>query len=86
MANSKKTDLKAYSNDQLQSEVAELSSAISKLKFDHAIRGLANPLEIRETRKKIAKLNTEIRSRELSSASPEALANRSRIRLRRRLK
>ncbi|MBK8700449.1 MAG: 50S ribosomal protein L29 [Saprospiraceae bacterium] len=86
MASKRNTELKSMSVEQLQHEVTELDSNISKLKFDHAVRGLQNPLEIRNTRKEIARLNTEIRSRELSTADADVLTKRSKIRLRRRSK
>jgi len=40
-------------------------------------------LELREMRRDVARLNTEIRRRELENATPEELAKRSRIRARR---
>jgi large subunit ribosomal protein L29 len=55
-----------------------------KRKFDHATKGLENPIFLREIRRDIARLKTEIRRRELANASKEALAKRSKIRERRR--
>lgn len=86
MASKTTTELKGMSVEQLQSQAAELESGISKMKFDHAVRGLQNPMEIRKARKEIARLYTEIRSRELVQASEADLAGRSKIRLRRRSK
>jgi large subunit ribosomal protein L29 len=86
MANKKSTDLKGLSNEQLHQEVVAIESTVSKLKFDHAVRGLQNPREIGKNKREVAKLKTELRSRELSTASPEVIAKRSKIRLRRRLK
>ncbi len=86
MSNKKSTDLKGLSTEQLQSEVVSVESTVSKLKFDHAVRGLQNPREIGKNKKEIARIKTEVRSRELSAASPEVIAKRSKIRLRRRLK
>jgi large subunit ribosomal protein L29 len=86
MANKKSTDLKGLAIDQLQEEVISVESTVSKLKFDHAVRGLQNPREIGVNKKEVARIKTELRSRELASASPEVIAKRSKIRLRRRLK
>jgi len=86
MSSKNTTELKGMSVEQLQSQAAELESGISKMKFDHAVRGLQNPMEIRKTRKEIARLYTEIRGRELAQASETELANRSKLRLRRRSK
>ena len=46
--------------ERLESEKANLS----KLKLSHAISPLDNPSQIRETRKTIARLETELRQRE----------------------
>ncbi|MBK8850557.1 MAG: 50S ribosomal protein L29 [Saprospiraceae bacterium] len=86
MSSKNTTELKGMSVEQLQSQAAELESGISKMKFDHAVRGLQNPMELRKTRKEIARLYTEIRDRELAQASEPELAKRSKIRLRRRSK
>jgi large subunit ribosomal protein L29 len=86
MSSKNTTELKGMSVEQLQSQAAELESGISKMKFDHAVRGLQNPMEIRKTRKEIARLYTEIRDRELATASETELAKRSKLRLRRRSK
>lgn len=86
MASKTTTELKGMSVEQLQNQAAELESGISKMKFDHAVRGLQNPMEIRRTRKEIARLYTELRDRELSQANDVELAKRSKLRLRRRSK
>ena len=84
MSSKNTIELKGMSVEQLQSQAAELESGISKMKFDHAVRGLQNPMELRKNRKEIARLYTEIRDRELAQASEPELAKRSKIRLRRR--
>ena len=86
MSSKNTTELKGMSVEQLQGQAAELESGISKMKFDHAVRGLQNPMELRKTRKEIARLYTEIRDRELAQASEPELAKRSKLRLRRRSK
>jgi large subunit ribosomal protein L29 len=86
MASKTTTELKGMSVEQLLNQAAELESGISKMKFDHAVRGLQNPMEIRRTRKEIARLYTELRDRELSQANDVELAKRSKLRLRRRSK
>jgi large subunit ribosomal protein L29 len=86
MAKTRNTEIKGLTSDQLTADVASFDSTVSKLKFDHAVRGLQNPKEIGKAKKEVARLKTEIRSRELSEASSEVIAKRSKIRLRRRLK
>jgi large subunit ribosomal protein L29 len=56
------------------------------MQFDHAVKGLDNPLTLREMRRDIARLKTEARRRELAQLTPEELAKRSKIRERRRRK
>ena len=84
MATKKHLELQEFSDADLQAELEATESRYQKMKFDHAITGLDNPLVLREVRRDIARLNTEVRSRQLAAASKEELANRSKIRARRR--
>ncbi|GJM32750.1 MAG: hypothetical protein DHS20C18_17510 [Saprospiraceae bacterium] len=84
MATKKFLELQDYSATDLESELEATIVQYQKLKFDHAIKGLDNPLDLREIRRDIARLKSEIRRRELADASPEVLARRSKIRARRR--
>lgn len=72
------------STEDLQSQLAEAQTAYQKMKFDHTVNGIANPLELRTSRRDIARLNTELRCRELAETSPEELGKRDRIVFRRR--
>jgi large subunit ribosomal protein L29 len=82
---SKKTlDLQEFTDADLQNELTIIETQFQKMRFDHAIKGLDNPIKIRDVRKDIARLQTEIRRRELAGSSQEELANRDRIRARRR--
>jgi len=84
MASKKFLELQEFSDAELLSELKESEVQFQKLKFDHAIKGLDNPVSLREFRRDIARLRTEVRSRELKNMSEEQLANRSKIRRRRR--
>ena len=84
MASKKYLELQDYNKEELQNELEQTQAQYKKLKFDHAIRGLDNPLVIREVRRDIARLQTEMRRRELAELSNEQLANRSKMRARRR--
>ena len=83
MPSKKSLELKEFTVEDLRSELAETETQYQKMKFDHATKGLDNPLALREVRRDIARLNTEIRSRELESMDEKALAGRSKIRARR---
>jgi large subunit ribosomal protein L29 len=86
MATKKYIELQDYSDSDLSDELANIEAQYQKLKFDHAIRGLDNPIALREVRRDIARLKTEIRRREVKNMSAEELANRSKVRARRRNK
>ena len=84
MATKKYLELQEFSDTDLQAELEGTETRYQKMKFDHAVTGLDNPLLLREVRRDIARLKAEARRRELKAASPEQLANRSKIRARRR--
>jgi len=86
MASKQFIELQELSDADIRAELSEVESQYQKLKFDHAIRGLENPLVLRQVRRNIARLKTEVRRRELAAANEEKLANRSKIRQRRRRK
>jgi len=56
----KKEDLKGLSADDLRSELTAEKDRLLKLKFAHAVSPVENPMRIRESRKRIARLNTEL--------------------------
>ncbi|MEM8527259.1 MAG: 50S ribosomal protein L29 [Bacteroidota bacterium] len=82
MADTTKTT--EFTVEDLRSELEGLEVGFQKLKFDHATKGLENPLDLRNYRRDIARIKTELRKRELEAMSEEELANRSKIRARRR--
>jgi large subunit ribosomal protein L29 len=64
--------------------LAETEAQYNKIRFDHVIKGLDNPIVLREVRRDIARLKTETRRRQLAAMTEEQLNNRSKIRRRRR--
>lgn len=68
----------------LLAEISSLENEYQQMKFDHAVKGLANPMEIRQLRRKIARYHTEVRQREMAELSPDQVALRSKLRARRR--
>jgi large subunit ribosomal protein L29 len=79
-----KGNFSAVSVEDLNAQVQEMKADLSQLKFDHAVKGVANPMIIRSSRKEIARALTELRAREVANMSPEQLAKRDRLRLRRK--
>ena len=84
MASKKFLELQEFSDADLSGELDQLEVQYQKLRFDHAIKGVDNPLTIREMRRDIARLKTEVRRREVVSMDAAALSNRSKMRARRR--
>ena len=84
MATKKFIELGEMSDSDLKAELTQIHGQFQKLRFDHTIKGLDNPISLRNTRKDIARLQTELRRREVAAMSPEQTAKRSRIRLRRK--
>lgn len=81
MATKKFLELADMTPEQLTSEYELTVNGYNKMKLDHAIKGLENPLTLREARRDVARLSTEIRRRELTTVDPQTRTN---IRARRR--
>jgi large subunit ribosomal protein L29 len=60
----KASEIKALSVEKLQEEIAGEQNRLLKLKFAHAISPIENPLRIRESRRLVAKLKTELNARQ----------------------
>jgi len=84
MATEKFQTLSALSLEELQTELQNTEKAYGKLTFDHAIKGLENPLMVRETRRDVARLKTEIRRREILEMDDATKAKRRRLIARRK--
>jgi large subunit ribosomal protein L29 len=62
----KNTKIKEMTSPELEKELGELKTELFKLKFSLATNGLDNPLKIKEVKKNIARIKTELRQRELN--------------------
>lgn len=80
----KEKDMASFQVEDLLGELDELKQEYRRMQLDHALRGLPNPLMLRAVRRDIARINTEIRKREIGEMSSEDIAGRSRLRARRR--
>ncbi len=85
MASKKFLELQEFSDAELASELLEIESQYQKLKFDHAIKGLDNPIRLKEIRRDVARIKSEKRRRELAKMDEAQLAGRSKIRARRKI-
>jgi large subunit ribosomal protein L29 len=86
MASNKTLELRDASDADLQDQLNESVTSYDKMQFDHAVNGIENPLQLRNVRRDIARIKTEIRRRELEAMPANALAKRDSIRRRRRKK
>lgn len=86
MASNKSVELRNASDADLTDQLNENTVSYEKMKFDHTVSGIDNPLQLRAVRRDIARIKTEIRRRELEALNPEALAKRDNIQRRRRKK
>lgn len=62
----KNSEIRALSLEELKQKLASEQEAFNKLKFAHAISPIENPMKVRETRKLIARLQTELKAKELA--------------------
>jgi large subunit ribosomal protein L29 len=58
--------LKEMSEADLKARIQEDELRLKKLEFAHAISPLENPMSIRDLRRDVARLKTELRTRELA--------------------
>jgi len=86
MASEKYKQLQEMSDADLKTELDGTLTQYQRLKFDHVIKGLENPIGLRVVRRDIARLKTEMRRREVNAMSEEEKAKRSKIRARRKSK
>ena len=61
-------DLRSKSADELGKQLVDLKDELFKLRFQHAVNQLDNPMRINVVKKDIARIKTVIREQELSAA------------------
>ncbi len=60
----KNPEIKALKIEDLKERLATEQESYKKLKFAHAISPIENPMQIKEARKLIARLQTELTSKQ----------------------
>ena len=63
----KQAEIKQLTNKELNERIVDEKELLSKLKINHTISPLDNPMKISAIRKNIARLNTELRKREIET-------------------
>lgn len=67
MAQIKREDLNNLTLEDLNQRLHDDAKRLQKLRFNHAVNPLENPLQLRYLRREIARLKTELRKRALSA-------------------
>ena len=60
----KKADIKKLSVEDIKVQLADAKANYSKMKLAHRISPVENPIQIRDLRKTIARLNTELTNKQ----------------------
>ena len=63
----KQVDIKDLSVDDLTEKFAEQKDVLSKLRLSHSVSPLENPMQLRSARSTVARLQTDLRNRELQA-------------------
>lgn len=61
----KSSEIKELSNQELLEHIDNEKTALVRMKLNHAISPLENPQKIKESRKTVARLMTEMRKRDI---------------------
>ena len=59
-------EIKNLTVAELNARLKELNAELFNLRFSHATRNLANPMQIHECKKEIARVKTVIREKEIA--------------------
>lgn len=62
----KNSEIRGLSIEELTAKLASEKDSYSKLKFAHSITPIENPMKIKESRRLVARLATELKAKELS--------------------
>lgn len=63
----KQEDITNLSADDLQENLAEQTANLDRLRMNHSVSPLENPKQLKEARRTVARLKTEVKKRELSA-------------------
>jgi len=64
-----KIKLKGLTNVELEELLLDNSNNLSKLKMNHKTAELENPIELRDLRRNIARINTELTARQIQQSN-----------------
>jgi len=61
----KNSEIKALNVAELKEKIGSEQEALRKMQFAHQVTAIENPMKLRQARKLIARLHTELRAKEL---------------------
>ena len=59
-------EIKELKTEELVERLSSMKKALNQLEINHSISPLDNPAQIKQNRRTIARINTELRNRELN--------------------
>ncbi len=65
----KTSEIKSLTQSELNARLKELNMELFNLRFSNASRNLANPVQIRNVKREIARVKTIMREKELAGAN-----------------
>lgn len=60
----KQQEISKLSAEDLKARLAATTETLTKMKIGHSVTPMENPIQIRDVRRTIARLNTELKKRE----------------------
>ena len=63
----KNSEIKELTTTEIIEKLSVTKEELSRMKLNHSVNPLENPMRIRFTRKDVARLNTELRTRQLEN-------------------
>lgn len=67
----KEHDLKDLTLVELQDKLQDERGALNKLRFSHTVSPIESPAQLRNKRKNVARILTELRKREIANTSKQ---------------
>ena len=63
----KNSEIKELTTAEIVEKISVTQEELIRMKLNHSVNPLENPMKIRFTRKDVARLNTELRNRQLEN-------------------
>jgi large subunit ribosomal protein L29 len=63
----KNDEIRALTLDELKEKLNSEQDGLRKLRFAHQVSAIENPMKIKETRRLVARLKTDLKAREIQS-------------------